>query len=605
MFKKIWNNFHNLKLKYKILLCIVSISTACLLLISASCYKYLSDTYEQDTIDNTNYTLDIGASNLNDELEDIFLNANKFISISKVSSIIESFSYESDIKKYVERYNYIQDPLQSYIQTNSYIDSIVLIGKNGDFYGISDIGWKHDIDNLFENEFKDTEGIMILPAQKNPLTKLNMVIPVIIPISTLEDGGKRPIISGTVEEATGNLVIYLDADIISKNLTKIKNSPDSIIYIADEFGDPLNLETDSPIYNMANNDEFKNNITQTGVKTHFTLNRNSDNYIVMIEDIGICDLKLISVTSKNKLLEGLDTIKTFILTIWSISIVISIILSFLLSDFITRTIRKLTKDVQHIEKGDYQIEDSKTTDEVGRLRDSINSMYLTIQEQIELIKEEAEERAKAEINILSEQINPHFLYNTLDCINWEILSGEKDTASNMIGSLSDFLRIGLSHGAQTITFENEISHVESYLFIINQRSDLKIKLVYDIEDKLKNYQIVKLILQPLVENSIKHGFGNVDFNSMGIIPTIEIEIKQIENEVIILVSDNGVGIDISRAKKQLYISSTEETSNHVGLNNIYRRLQSYYGELVGFEFYTIPFYKNTVKIIIPNKAAKN
>lgn len=604
MHKKLLSFFHNLNLKYKILLCIVLISTACLLLISISCYKYLSDTYVKDTIDNTNYTLNVGASNFKDELEDILLNANKFISISKISSIINSFSYQSDIKEYVECYNYIQNPLQNYIRTNSYIDTIVLIGKNGDFYGISDLGWNHEIDSLFDNEFKDKEGVMVLPAQKNPLTNLNLVIPVIIPITTLEEGN-RPIISGTVEEATGNLVIYLDSNKILKNLTKINKSPDSIIFIADENGQPINLAAEAFIYKMADTKDFKDKLCQDEENVQFTIEMNSDNYIVLARDIGICNLKLISITSKNQLLSGLNTIKIFIVTIWSISIILSIILSFLLSDFITRTIEKLTRDVQNIEKGSYQIEDSKTTDEVGKLRDSINSMYITIQAQMGTIRKEGEERAKAEINILSEQINPHFLYNTLDCINWEILSGEKDTASNMIESLSDFLRIGLSHGAQTITFENEISHVESYLYIINQRTDQNVKLIYKMEEQLKNYQIVKLILQPLVENSIKHGFGSIDFTSMGITPMIEIEIKQVENNINILVCDNGVGIDISKASKLLHISEWEETSDHVGLNNIYRRLHSYYGEEVTFEFYTIPFYKNTVKIILPNKAAKN
>ncbi|OYO88502.1 hypothetical protein CG709_13835, partial [Lachnotalea glycerini] len=172
-------------------------------------------------------------------------------------------------------------------------------------------------------------------------------------------------------------------------------------------------------------------------------------------------------------------------------------------------------------------------------------MYLTIQAQIGKIKREEEERTKAEINILSEQINPHFLYNTLDCINWEILSGEKEMASNMIGSLSDFLRIGLSHGAQTITFKEEIAHAENYLYIMNQRSELNIKFICCIDKQLEQYRIVKLILQPLVENAIKHGFTNVDFTAMGIVPTIELNIKQEVNHIKILVCDNGAGIDIS------------------------------------------------------------
>ncbi|OYO59667.1 hypothetical protein CG709_18130, partial [Lachnotalea glycerini] len=210
MSNKIRYFYRNISLKYKILIGILLISTACLILISASCYKYLSDTYKQDTYENAEYALDIGASDFKEEVESVILNANKFISISRVCNIIESFSNPKDMKEYVKHYNYIQTPLKSYIRTNSYIDTIVLIGENGDFYGVSDIGWNHKREDLFENDDQEAEGIRMLPAQINPLTKLNTVIPLVIPITTLEKN--RPIISGSIEEATGNLVIYLNSD---------------------------------------------------------------------------------------------------------------------------------------------------------------------------------------------------------------------------------------------------------------------------------------------------------------------------------------------------------------------------------------------------------
>lgn len=590
----------NLNLKYKILIGVISISTVCLVLISVTCYKYLADTYEEDTIDNAHYALGVGASNLREDLENIILNANKFISTSKVSSIIESFSNQSNIKEYVERYNNIQSPLQNYIRTNQMIDTIVLIGKNGEFYGISDMGWNHGED-LFDNVFRDTQGIMLLPVQKNPLTKLNNVVPMVMPVTTL-DGGERPVISGSVEEATGNLIIYLNAKKISNSITKMNKSPESIIYIADENGIPMNLEVEAKIYKTVDTSAFKDKINSMEDSVQFTYNMDGDNYIAMAKEVGICNLKLVSITSKNQLLNRLDTIKGFILSIWGLSTLLSIVLSLVLSEFITRKIGKLTKDVQNIEKGFYEIEDSDTTDEVGRLRDSINSMYLTIQKQIMQIKKEEKERTKAEINILSEQINPHFLYNTLDCINWEILSGEKETASNMITSLSDFLRIGLSHGASTVAFESEVSHVTNYLYIMNQRSNYQIKFVSQLDETLKDYPIVRLILQPLVENCIKHGFAQIDLVGMGITPTIEIEIKQIDSEVVIAISDNGAGIDIESARKSLLYFEPENKRKQVGLYNIYQRLRSFYGEEIKFDFYSTPFYKNTIKITLPLKS---
>lgn len=233
-------------------------------------------------------------------------------------------------------------------------------------------------------------------------------------------------------------------------------------------------------------------------------------------------------------------------------------------------------------------------------------MYDTIELQIELIKQEEQDKAKSEIKILAEQINPHFIYNTLECIHLEILSKNTEASASMIESLGNFLRVALNYGNAIISIEQELKHTTEYINIMNHRSNQRISFRYTIDEHLKDYEIVKLILQPLVENCIKHGFANDIKNGIILSPYIEINISlQQSNRISIEVLDNGRGIDIDKANDSLYQLSTEEKKYHVGLNNIYNRLRLYYGNSTSITFCTTPYYKNSVIINIPYMDVNN
>ncbi|MEG0369240.1 MAG: histidine kinase, partial [Hungatella sp.] len=244
----------------------------------------------------------------------------------------------------------------------------------------------------------------------------------------------------------------------------------------------------------------------------------------------------------------------------------------------------------------------KYQDEIGHLNMAINSMYATITRQFESLKQSERAKYRSEIQLLSEQINPHFLYNTLECINMEVLSGHKEAASSMITSLGDFLRIGLSYGNDIIPLSKELTHVKAYIDIMNHRFSRKIELTYSIQPELDNLYILKSILQPLAENSIRHGFDTDEHPCDSIVmPEITMSVYQKESLICLEVSDNGCGIDIEKANASLTPPpSGEGQKQHVGLHNIYQRLTTYYGN-VSITFETIPYYKNTVRITLPKK----
>ena len=226
-------------------------------------------------------------------------------------------------------------------------------------------------------------------------------------------------------------------------------------------------------------------------------------------------------------------------------------------------------------------------------------MYDTIQLQLLQIKDEEQKKAMAEIQMMSEQINPHFLYNTLECIHFQILNGHSKTAEGMLESLGKYLRTTLSFGKTLISVEKEVEHVISYMEIMNRHSSDGIQLETKIESSLKDCKIMKILLQPLAENSIRHGFGGLVSGFEPVPPRIDILISSAENNRIrIEVTDNGRGIDIEVANACI-TENSPESQKHFGLSNIQKRLKACYGDSFRISFLSIPYLKNSVIIELP------
>lgn len=170
----------------------------------------------------------------------------------------------------------------------------------------------------------------------------------------------------------------------------------------------------------------------------------------------------------------------------------------------------------------------------------------------------------------------------------------------MLESLGRYLRITLSVGQTFISAEKEAEHVTSYMEIMNRHSREGVHFTCHIDSHLKNCKIMKVLLQPLAENCLKHGFGNMSLETWPVAPqiTISITLDQTHTHIIIEVSDNGKGIDIPKATACL-TEEQPEGRDHFGLNNIYRRLMACYGTEANISFVSIPYLKNSVIVAIP------
>jgi sensor histidine kinase YesM len=370
------------------------------------------------------------------------------------------------------------------------------------------------------------------------------------------------------------------------------------MYLADENGIPLDIERDQ--YPDAFLTEVKDWIQKEKTSSDGSINLGKDQLLVTKESVPFCSLNVIHMTKKSALLGDTKELRSFFILVWLACFLAASLLSFTLSNLLTRNIKVLGKAIGQINDGTY---DKKTefshTDEISLLGVQLNKMYDTIRLQLIQIKKEEQKKAQAEIQMLSEQINPHFLYNTLECIHFQVLNGHQQTAGGMLESLGRYLRTTLNVGKTFITVEKEVEHVTLYMDIMNRHSTSGIQFHAEIDSSLKHIMIMKVLLQPLAENCIKHGFEGFLEGLEPVPPQITINITpRGDNRILIEVSDNGKGFDIKRASA-LMKAETPESKDHFGLHNIYKRLHTCYGELVEITFTSIPYLKNSIQIEIP------
>lgn len=246
----------------------------------------------------------------------------------------------------------------------------------------------------------------------------------------------------------------------------------------------------------------------------------------------------------------------------------SILIAIIISGSITKSLKQLKRNMIDVSTGNldsFYKSDSK--DEISILGKVFNTMLYDIKSSIKEIDTTHELKRSAELRALQSQINPHFLYNTLDTIQWKALSYKAYDVVEMIQLLSKLFRLSLSNGKETISIQEELSHVETYLKIQKIRYSHEISYIIEANNLDDTITLPKLIIQPLVENSIYHGI-----KPKKNIGKIEIKVYRSGNSLFIMVSDDGIGIS-KEALDKLNLNLTNSTkSEHYGLYNVNERL---------------------------------
>jgi len=275
------------------------------------------------------------------------------------------------------------------------------------------------------------------------------------------------------------------------------------------------------------------------------------------------------------------------------SLLISISVVFL-SATITKPVKSLAKAMKRFEKGDYSVRlNPRGKDEMGQLMHAFNYMADEIDTLIHRVYEVRLARQEAEIAALEAQINPHFLYNALDAIQWMLIGKAEHEIAEVVRSLGKILRYSVDRQQRFVTLENELQYVEHYLHI--QKYRLEDRLAYEIEvdETLRAHIIPKLILQPLIENAIIHGVEGVPKAIITLVGSVE------DDRLILTVRDYGKGMTPAELETVRMNLELDDETAHVGMRNVHRRLRLQFGDPYGLTVDAEPGRGCTVTISLP------
>ncbi|MDC7235109.1 MAG: sensor histidine kinase [Spirochaetales bacterium] len=261
-----------------------------------------------------------------------------------------------------------------------------------------------------------------------------------------------------------------------------------------------------------------------------------------------------------------------LMSILFLSLGITTFVAFLISRRISRPLQELEKCMLRIEQGDFNTRvEVSGQKEIVLVAKSFNDMIHEINTLMDRVVSEQREKRKTELVALQNQINPHFLYNTLDSIVWLAENEKSEDVITTVVALARFFRISISKGKNFISVRNEIAHIRNYLTIQKIRYIGKFEYEFEIDKDIYDYKVMKLILQPLVENAIYHGVGE----ETGL---ITIRGRKEDQFLIFEVENTGYGIPEERIQQIYRILRGEEEGQSVGLRNVYQRLKLYYGD---------------------------
>ena len=282
-----------------------------------------------------------------------------------------------------------------------------------------------------------------------------------------------------------------------------------------------------------------------------------------------------------------------------IVLILVIILSYYIPRSITMPITRISRVTDQVAKGNLSVRAAAESGAEARmLSDSLNAMIDKINELLDQVTTEQIRLRKAEFELLQAQINPHFLYNTLDTIVWLAEAGDQKRVVSMVGNLSDFFRTSLNQGKDIISIREELAHVRSYLEIQQVRYQDILRYEITVPEDLYEYKIPKITIQPLVENALYHGIKNK--RGQG---TITVTGKRNENGFVLYVRDNGIGMTQERLKEvRAGIQKLSYTGKEIyGLYNVNERIRLNFGETYGISIESTYGEGTCVSISLPDQ----
>ncbi len=319
------------------------------------------------------------------------------------------------------------------------------------------------------------------------------------------------------------------------------------------------------------------------------------NVIYTVETLETCNWRVVGVSYVDEQITvKVENMIQVFCVILLLMLLTAVLVGSLFSWIFARPMKRLTSAMGAFERNaeNFSFEPVQGTSEIAVLSDSFGHMVLQIQQLMEQVREEEISLRKTELKALQAQINPHFLYNTLDSISWMCEEGRSEEAEEMVNALGRLFRISISRGEELIPLGKELQHAQSYLKIQSYRYKNQFTYEFHVEENCLQYYCNKITLQPIIENSIYHGIeGMVDTGR------IDIGIQEEEEGILMWVEDNGIGMSEEQCREILRREAGDRTG--IGIKNVNDRIQIYFGDSYGLTIHSVPDEGTRVEIRIP------
>lgn len=599
--KKIKNIYHNSPLLIKLntlILAITVLLCASLLAFVFVFYHFMVSRRNEQSVEAS---VERAAYSLNQSYQDILQHFIRICSDVDFQAEVQAIT-DDPSNVHMHRQN-LQTVTSDLTHSHYLISSVLIVSGAAPHYTYAPFSapLRLPLSDVFtDRELSQIGGITWCSERSEPSKPANQVIPLVIPVEN--HWGLTRIASGSDSTPSAYVILFLDSDTLQSMLVNTGLNDQQLRYhLIRSDGTLISDMKNTMSRQIENTDEFSRMIAQLEGSKRSVVKSQYQSHSLFLHGLETSGLLLLCDLQRETFSDILvSTASSFLLTLILI-VALMMGTSYFMKRFVANPILKLNDIVEKIGSDDYNTpEHFPARDELGRLLEAINSMNSTINAQKQQIKEEEAVKYRTELKLLTEQINPHFLYNTLEEIQSEVFRNNNDIAASMIQYLADYLRISLSGGADIISISNELRHINAYINIMNQRFGQTILLVHKVDPALADVKILKTILQPLVENSIRHGFGIDSFGIPASAPMIQISFTSpAPGSLAIDIIDNGSGFDAVKVRQLMVSEPSAQAQRHVGVNNVYHRLITYYGkENVEVSMESIPYYQNRIHICI-------
>jgi two-component system, sensor histidine kinase YesM len=366
----------------------------------------------------------------------------------------------------------------------------------------------------------------------------------------------------------------------------------SLIFIVNNLGESVfPAENGSAI--------LPENLLKKAITTNYmNISFAGKDYLMVRNESDYSGLNIVMLTPESEIIKEVNDLKTVLFYVVAAGILIASLLGLILSKPLVRSIHRLREAMEGVKQGNFSKRVLvQSNDEIGDLGQGFNLMVSEIERLVSEVYQTSLREKDAELRALQSQMNPHFLYNTLESINMLAIKDGNFVLSDMVSSLGKLLRYTIDNRAKFVALEEEIAFVRSYITIQKARMGEKLQYLEEVPTVLSKMPIPKLILQPIIENAIVHGLINGG--------TVKLQVLAGENQLKIIVTDNGIGVNEQKLEKLKLFLASERVSNSavkhngIALPNVHERIQLLYGEGYGADIESAEQEGFTVIITLP------